>query len=67
MNETTIERRLRRFLLIVVALLCLGTAAELILEKHYKEPMQLVPFVLCALGFVTVLAVLFRPRRTTIA
>ena len=64
--DNTVERRLRRFLLIIVELLCLGTMAELVLAKHYKETDQLIPFALCIVGFSIVLMVQFRPGRRTI-
>ncbi len=66
MNAVTFERWMRRFLLIIVECLCVGTAIELYLEKHYKETDQLIPFVLCAIGFVSVLAVQWRPNPNTI-
>jgi hypothetical protein len=66
MTESVVEARLRRFLLIVVEVLCVGTVAELWLAKHTKEPLQFVPFVLCAIGFVATLAVLLRPQRVTV-
>jgi glucan phosphoethanolaminetransferase (alkaline phosphatase superfamily) len=66
MNATVIEGRFRRFLLIVVVFLCLGTMVELYLEKHTKEPLQFVPFALCGLSILSVLAVLLRPQRIAI-
>ena len=66
MNAVRFERWVRRFLLIIVECLCVGTVIELYLEKHYKETNQLIPFVLCVLGFVGVLAVQWRPNRNTI-
>lgn len=66
MNAATFERQMRRFLLIIVECLCVGTVVELWLEKHIKETNQLIPFVLCAVGFVCVLAVQIRPNPTTI-
>ena len=66
MNAAVIERRLRRFLLIVVALSCIATFIELILEKHTKELLQFVPFALCVAGFLSVVAVLARPQPLTI-
>jgi len=66
MNAVTFERWMRRFLLIIVECLTVGTVIELLLEKHYKETNQLIPYVLCILGFVGVLAVQIRPSRKTI-
>lgn len=66
MSSAAVEQRLRSFLLIVVEFVYLGTLAELVLEEHVKEPLQLIPFGLCGLGVLAVLAVLFRPQRNTI-
>ena len=66
MNAATFERWMRRFLLIIVELLCVGTAVELWLEKHYKETPQLIPFMLCVLGLASVLLVQWRPGSKTI-
>lgn len=65
-NATTVVNRLRVLMLILAACLCLGAIVELALQEHFKEPKQLIPFGLCAVGFVAVLAVLFRPHRNTI-
>jgi hypothetical protein len=46
--------------------MCVGTVLELWLAKHTKEPLQLVPFVLCAVGLIAVLGALLRPRRVTL-
>ena len=66
MNAVTFERWMRRFLLIIVECLCVGTVIELYLEKHFKETNQLIPFALCALGFVSIVLVQWRPSRKTI-
>jgi hypothetical protein len=66
MNSTTIEQRLRTFLLIISAWLCVGTVVELLLAKHTEELVQFVPFVLCGLGLIVILAALLRPCRTTL-
>lgn len=66
MDASTFEIRMRRFLLIIVQCLCVGTVIELWLAKHIKETNQLIPFVLCGLAFVSVLAVQWRPNRNTI-
>jgi hypothetical protein len=61
-----IEGRLRRILLLLVTLVFPGTVAELILEEHTKETLQWIPFILCAAGFVAVVAALVRPERITL-
>jgi hypothetical protein len=66
MSADVVANRLRRFLLLLAALLCLGTLGELFLVDHMGEPLQLLPFVLCALGLVAVAAVFWWPQRKTI-
>lgn len=66
MNATTLERRFRTFLLVVSASVFLGTIVELWLAKHTKSSIQFVPFVLCGVGLIAVVAVLLRPRRATL-
>lgn len=66
MTNDIIVQRLRRFLLILVACLCLGTMVELWLSEHTGEPLQFTPFVLCSVGFIAVVGVLLRPSRRTI-
>src|SRR5215212_1796781 len=63
MPSTTVEQRLRTFLLWLAGSMCIGTIAELFLAKHYEDPLQFVPFVLCGLGLIAVAAVLHRPLR----
>lgn len=65
MFDAVVLSRLRRFLLIVAGLLFVGTVGELWLINHMEDPVQLLPFVLCGLGTVAVVAVLLRPRRAT--
>lgn len=66
MDATTVEQRLRTFLLVLAGWMCVGTSVELFLAKHTKDPMQFVPFVLCGLGLIVVVAALLRPRRGTL-
>jgi hypothetical protein len=66
MDTTTIEQRLRTFLLALAGFMCLGTVAELALAEHTKTLVQLTPFVLCGVGLVTVIVALLRPRRGTL-
>jgi len=62
MNSDLVLARLRRFLLLVSASLCLGTVIELWLMEH-TEGAQLIPFVLCGLGLAVVGAMWFRPQK----
>ena len=66
MRTIGVEARLRRVLFGLSAWLCGGTIVELLLAKHYKEPAQLVPFVLCSLGLIMVVAAWRRPRRASL-
>jgi len=66
MTSAILERRFRRFLLLLVEAILIGTLTELLFEKHTKETEQFIPFILCALGFFSTLAVLSRPGRGTI-
>ena len=66
MTPADILSRLRRFLLVFSVLLFGGAVVELWLVNHKEETLQLIPFALCALGTVAVLAALFRPRRATL-
>jgi hypothetical protein len=66
MTAELIVQRLRRFLLILAAFICLGTIVELWFTEHFEEPLQLIPFALCIIGFISVLGVLFRPQRRTL-
>lgn len=66
MSAEIVAARLRRFLLLLAALLCLGTLGELALLEHTGEPLQLVPFVLCALALIVIVATYFWPQRKTI-
>ena len=52
---------IRRWLLGISAFLFLGTIGELIMLKHYDGSLQLVPFLLCGVGFLGV-ALLSRTR-----
>ena len=64
--ETPLERRYRRFLLGLSAFICVGTVVELWLTEHTEDAIQFVPFVLCGIGLVAILAALLRPQRGTL-
>lgn len=66
MTSLNIEGRMRQALLLLASLIFPGTIVELILEDHNKEAIQFLPFVLCAVGLVAVVAVLVRPQRATL-
>ena len=63
MPTTTVEQRLRTFLLWLAGSMCVGTTVELFLAKHYEDPVQFIPFVLCGVGLIAVVAALRRPQR----
>jgi predicted CDP-diglyceride synthetase/phosphatidate cytidylyltransferase len=58
--------RLRRFLLVFSVMLLGGALLELWLIEHTEDPVQFIPFVLCALAALAVVAALVRPRRATL-
>lgn len=64
MQSTSFEQRLRRFLLAVTAAIFIGSVFELILIGHYEETLQWTPFLVSAIGFVTIVGVWFAPGRT---
>ena len=64
--SASVENRLRQFLLLLVGFTLLTTVAELALQDHNQEPLQLVPFVLCLIGGMAVLGALLRPQRLTL-
>ena len=59
-------QRLANVLYGLAALMFAGTILELLAAKHFQEPMQIVPFVLCAAGLAVVLLAWRRPRLETI-
>ena len=62
----TIAHRYRRFLLVFSAFLFGGTVVELLLTEHMESVVQVLPFVLCGLGFGAVIAALLVPKRSTL-
>ncbi|HEX8129561.1 MAG TPA: hypothetical protein VF527_10705 [Pyrinomonadaceae bacterium] len=66
MSPADVLSRLRRFLLAFSIALLAGALLELWLIGHTEDPVQFVPFVLCGLGMLAVVAALARPRRATL-
>ena len=66
MTDAIVLLRLRRFLLIVSAMLFTGTLVELWLVGHTETIVQLIPFALCGLGLILVTLFLFHERRSTL-
>lgn len=62
MTDQVILQRLRRFLLAVVAFICVGTLFELLLLDHTEETLQWIPFIFSAIGIVSVSAVWVAPK-----
>ena len=58
--------RLTGFLYGLAIVMFAGTILELIAAKHFQEPMQFVPFVLCVAGVGAVLLAWRRPDRRAI-
>ena len=66
MQNVSVEQRLRRFLLAVVASIFAGTTFELVLLNHTEELLQWVPFAVSAVGLAAIAAVWFAPRKGTL-
>jgi hypothetical protein len=66
MSPAEILLRLRRFLLVLSVLLFCGALIELWLVNHTEDIIQWLPFVLCAVGSLAALWVLFRPGRASV-
>lgn len=62
MSAEIVLHRLRRFLLALAGFMSIGTGVELALAEHWEGAVQILPFVLCGLSFLVIVAVLFRPQ-----
>ena len=58
--------RLTNLLYGLAAVMFGGTILELLAAKHYQDPVQLIPFALCAAGFIVVLLAWQRPGWGTV-
>ena len=63
MSSDVVLQRLRVFLLLLAGGLSAGAVVELWAANHTEEPLQWVPFVLCGLSLVAIVAALLRPQR----
>jgi hypothetical protein len=66
MNENTTARTLRKFALLLCGFVTLITPIDLLLVGHTQKPSQLIPFVMLAINFAFVLALLARPEAGTL-
>lgn len=66
MSEQDRLSRLANLLYGLAIVLFMGTFVELLAAKHFQEPMQLVPVVLCIVGAVLVTLAWKRPSRQII-
>ena len=66
MDDGQTLRSLRHILFGLAAVLFLGTVADLVLAGHTDGATQLIPFALCGLGLLTVLAAWTRPCRPSV-
>lgn len=66
MTDLALVARFRQFLLWLTVAMCLGVIAELVLTDHMEEPLQWAPLIVCGLGALAALAVIFRPSRNTL-
>lgn len=55
--------RVRTFLHVIALGLFMGTIGELLMVKHYGEPLKLVPFALCGAGCLAIVAAWRWPRQ----
>ena len=65
-GRTTVDpvlQRLRTYLLLLAGGLSAGAIVELWAANHTEEPLQWIPFVLCGLSLVAIVAALLRPQR----
>jgi hypothetical protein len=66
MVASVFETRIRPFLLLLALSMFAGSIVELLLQEHFGEPSQMIPFVVSGLGIAALVAVLIRPNPATI-
>lgn len=65
-SELATLTRVRRFLLLTLIASTVGMALELAFIGHFEDPLQLVPLVLLAAGFVSLTWHVVSPRRASV-
>jgi hypothetical protein len=66
MSADAVLSRLRVWLLLLAGGLFIGTLLELLLINHTESAVQLIPFVLCGVGLLSLSLALLRPRRAVL-
>ena len=66
MSDTNDASLLRRLMLALVVLACVGLAAELLLLEHFESTLQWLPLLVLGIALVAALALMMRPSRGAI-
>ena len=66
MTAQTALEKLGGFLTWLAVVVVAGTVAELVMAKHWEEPVQIMPFVVCAAALAAIAAVRARPSGLTV-
>ena len=66
MRSASLEQQYRQFLFGAAGLAFIGTVVELWFVEHTESTIQLLPFVLCGVGFLTAGVTWYTPRKKTI-
>lgn len=66
MQSTSIEQRLRRFLLAVAGAIFIGSVFELILVDHTEETAQWIPFIISLIGVMAIFPAWIGPGPRTL-
>jgi len=65
-TTTTVELRIRTFMLLLSVLALVTTLTELWLQDHTRSWAQWIPWALCTIGLVALVPALLRPGRSTL-
>ena len=66
MTAQTALEKLGGFLTWLAVVVVAGTVAELVMAKHWEEPVQIMPFVVCAAALAATATVRSRPSESTV-